>query len=320
MYIMWWHKPLLAKEPIIIRGDWVNSLCAFMLMSSEISGAVDEQALKSETAVKTLFASLHLYSKTPEFDVVTLRQDIENGGYMFQHSPQSCNKLVEAERECAAGDTAFFERRPRIVVTDQGENALPASAAEKIGRRWMLAALAVEEYPFLLKTQGMLGHNTDNGPCVHLKPEELVSARAQNWPGDDLLRNVGGLMVGMILWLSNLCFGGLHAAAWNEHFPSPAEKWLWRTSSLYIGFCGGFWILLNGVALRCKLLNDFWERWMDGEKSWLSNVGIGSLVVGCGGTLCLARCFIVVEAFVSIRSLPGSAYETPGWTQVVPHF
>ena len=59
---------------------------------------------------------------------------------------------------------------------------------------------------------------------------------------------------------------------------------------------------------------------MDGEKRWWSNVGIGVLVVVCGGALCAARCFIVVEAFVSIRSLPASAYETPKWSSILPHF
>ena len=34
----------------------------------------------------------------------------------------------------------------------------------------------------------------------------------------------------------------------------------------------------------------------------------------------MARAFIVIEAFVSIRQLPLAAYETPSWSQIMPHF
>ena len=47
----------------------------------------------------------------------------------------------------------------------------------------------------------------------------------------------------MVLWLANFCYGGIHAAAWNDHFPSEVEKWLWRSSASYIGFCGGLWVV-----------------------------------------------------------------------------
>ena len=31
------------------------------------------------------------------------------------------------------------------------------------------------------------------------------------------------------------------------------------------------------------------------------------------------RCFIVIEAFISLRSLPEQAFQTPSWTQWIPH-
>ena len=49
------------------------------------------------------------------------------------------------------------------------------------------------------------------------------------------------------------------------------------------------------------------------------NVVIGSLVILCGLSFCLARLFIVVEAVISIRNLPAAAYVTPDWTQIFPH-
>lgn len=32
-----------------------------------------------------------------------------------------------------------------------------------------------------------------------------------------------------------------------------------------------------------------------------------------------ARCYIVIEAFASLRSLPSGAYQTAGWAEMWPH-
>lgn len=77
MYAMWWHKPLAPKEPILLRGDWVKALCAYMYMSSEMSGGVDEILIESQTAVNTLFASMRLYSKVPEMDILSFHQSVQ---------------------------------------------------------------------------------------------------------------------------------------------------------------------------------------------------------------------------------------------------
>ena len=166
----------------------------------------------------------------------------------------------------------------------------------------------------------MLQHTLEDRVCIHFKPEQFVADYSRNWPGDDLLRNVDGLMVGIILWSANLIYGAIHAAAWNDHFPSDAEKWMWRASLSYVGFCGGLWVVLNYIVSSSPALNEFSERWMDGEKTWFYNVSLGALVFVCGFSLILTRAFIVVEAFISIRNLPVRAYDTPTWAQVFPHF
>lgn len=85
-------------------------------------------------------------------------------------------------------------------------------------------------------------------------------------------------------------------------------------------FCGALWVILNSAVARWSALNSFWEKWMDGKKSLLQSVGLGAVVFVCGSSLCLARAFIVVEAFMSIRELPVTAYATPEWSDVFPHF
>ena len=357
LYAMWWHKPLAPKEPILLRGDWVKPLCAYMYMSSEMSGEVDENSIESQTAVKTLFASMRLYSKVPEMDMLSYHQsarilDAHNAddlGDTFSETvfssslpnalprgegsnfartlnewPLAIKGLIPAAETCLsesrakllekAASTAFFERRPRV----KGMNLARSCISDTCIRRWALATSAIETYPVIRENHLLHSHHEDR--CLHFRSEEFLVRRVRNWPSDDLLRDVGGLVVGMVLWLACLTYGAVHLSAWNDHFPTVAEQWLWRSSSLYIGFCGGLWIVLNYLAQSFGPLNTFWEKWMDGGGRWWQNFLIGIPVFVCGLSLVLARAFIVIEAFISIRELPAAAYDTPTWTQVFPHF
>ena len=375
MYTMWWYKPLSPKEPILLQGDWVAQLLPFMYSTSDVSGKVDRKHLQSHTVVKTLFASMHLFTKTPELEMLCCRFEIplnssllspgrstdflvddsrlrEDSEALLQ-APEAfilpedsadvhcvsnkpeCKALLDSRRKEKETATAFFERRPRIRMERTDTSALQSS----MNRRAALSQTLDPTYAYrpIITTHVLFQHvlslpqspgSGSEAPsrtaraciCTHFRPAPLVTDYSRNWPSDALLRDVNGLLVGMILWTANLLYGGIHALAWNAHFPSSAEKWLWRASASYIGFCGGLWVALNWIVSGAPRLNEFWERWMDGEKTWLESVSLGLVVFVCGFSLTLARAYIVVEAFLSIRSLPRGAYETPTWTQIFPHF
>lgn len=304
-------------------------------MSSEMSGT--EENRKSHTWVKTIFATLNWFSRIPEVEHICLlmqRPVIDddtnvqgtNDRYLPGHirqAPDSCLSELKARRLEKAANTAFFERRPRVGVTKE----LPSPTSAITQQRWNLAKIAIDLYPSIRQSHTLYAHDTaytnigtPTEQCIHLNPAQLVVPTVQNWPSDDLLRNVSGLLVGIMLWSLNFLYGALHATAWTSHFPSDAEMWLWRVSALYIAFCGGLWIILNYVALLYPPLNAFWERWMDGVSSPVYLAVIGTAVFVCGLSFCLTRGFLLVEAFISIRSLEPGVYETPDWTQIFPHF
>ena len=352
MYAMWWSKPLAPKEPFILRGEWVDAMSAYMYMSSGMSGQANEKLIVSQTMAKTLFAGFHLFSKVPELESMSLHlpkrsEDLtavkDTSDTSSSTAPVSVadnaiqlsslntsnqllpvQGLMPASKICLAETisrklekatgTAFFERRPRI----KGASLSPGNISRTAFNRWALAATAIESYPTI--KEDYLSYSHHHEQCLHFRSEEMLVTRVQNWPWDDLLRNVNGLIVGMILWLACLAYGAIHVTAWNAHFPTLAEQWLWRSSSLYIGFCGGLWIILNYLTQSYQPLNSFWDRWMDGGGKWWQNIIIGVPVLICGLSLVLARAFVVIEAFVSIRELPDGAYKTPTWTQVFPHF
>ncbi len=315
-----------------------------------MSRKANKKSMRSQTMIKTLFASLHLYSTVPEMESLCFTaiaspglqthrsfpqlelnisrdssQDTSDlpstedppspASPIFQLAPKSCATLLKAKQSEKEAATAFFQRRPRVnAVRNTTCRVDPA-----VQRRWSLAAKALKKYSEMLSDCVSFNHQTPNGTCIHYGSQQLVASNSRNWRGDDLLRDVGGLVVGMIFWLANFLYGGIHAAAWNGHFPSDVEKWFWRASACYICFCGGLWVILNFTVSSTPWLNEFWEKWMNGEKKWWHNVIIGTLVFICGLSLMVARAYIMIEAFVSIRQLPARAYETPTWTNIFPH-
>ncbi|KAI4721282.1 hypothetical protein E4T48_02399 [Aureobasidium sp. EXF-10727] len=156
-------------------------------------------------------------------------------------------------------------------------------------------------------------------PWLECSAQHLVSHTASDWPHDGLVRTTGGLIMGTVLWVASIAFSAVHIAAWNAGFPSEAEAWLWRFSSMFIGFSGALWAFLHVFAEMSAAL---WWTWYDvmlGEASLVLTLLVTALCSMCGVMYVLARAFLVVEAFVELRSLPTMAYAIPQWSASIPH-
>ncbi|KAI1395782.1 hypothetical protein F4819DRAFT_500756 [Hypoxylon fuscum] len=348
IYLFWWNKPLFPNEPIILDAEELGPLAAFMYSSSEMSGYLYPRQDKSHTILKTLLVRFRMFSRVPEFETICLRQKFlgEGGepsnpststsvtpGYpgnvmeisqltqtsesFFLKAPQNC-LLDLQERHEKGHNTTFLERRPRIVIDQLGSR--PPSTMDE--NRWLFIQRALQTFPMLYEDRISMSHLVGGTPCIHLKTEQLVADHVQNWPSNDLLRNIDGPIIGMVLWFANVCYGSIHAGGWNDHFPTVTELWLWRASAVYIGFCGGLWVVLNFLLARNPVLNKCCEHWMDGKTttSWWQNLGLGVIIFLSIFGFVLARIFVVVEAAISIRELPASAYQTPDWINLFPHF
>ena len=127
----------------------------------------------------------------------------------------------------------------------------------------------------------------------------------------------------------SLVYGSAHAAAWNAHFPTPTELLLWKVSSVALaaGIPLGFGIYLCGTKYDnvIKRINNLVSRYKRME--WVfykCNKFIGSAFVLFLFSLVLfvvlARLFLVVESFISLRSLPKGSYDVVPWTNYWPHF
>ncbi|KAL8818127.1 MAG: hypothetical protein Q9223_003168 [Gallowayella weberi] len=139
----------------------------------------------------------------------------------------------------------------------------------------------------------------------------------------------------VFLFLFTMAYCGLHFAAWDFDFPTSVERYLWRVASIAICACAFiFWV--------CETYQDGhrlgrWERWyakifhdkrngrIDTMEKLRRNrrfIPVWEVIVMTPVTVVytLARTYIVVEVFLSQRSLPIGAFNSVQWSEFVPHF
>lgn len=145
--------------------------------------------------------------------------------------------------------------------------------------------------------------------------EELLTKSSSNWPEEELPRGTEDLIMRMVLWCASMAYGAVHIAAWNDHFPSSIEKYMWRILAIYIAASGLLWLLINLLAHFSKTIDQYWDKVVALRVHWTSYLVLGFLCSVYGVAYAVARIFLVVEAFITIRKLPVAAYQTPDWTQ-----
>jgi hypothetical protein len=318
VYLLWWNKPSMVYEPTYLIGDWVPAVCSYMYMSSQIS--VWERDRPSMSRGVWLHSELSA--------LAYVKNEAHNQRSLLNSSDTTASAVTDA----VLSEEGHLRPRATIFGSQASMQEIPAfsKASERVCspnvsdiRRWQLAVAAIQQYPAiaarLLPAEPSSTTSTEQGMVYSFLTEELVTEYSSNWPSEHLLRGTGGLVMGMILWTASMAFGAIHLSAWHDHFPSVAEAWLWRASALWIASSGGLWMLINLLAKTFPWIDRFWDSVIAFKVNWMAG---GLLIVVCGfcGIAYLAsRIYLLIEAFISLRALPPRAYETPNWTQVLPH-
>jgi predicted transporter len=94
---------------------------------------------------------------------------------------------------------------------------------------------------------------------------------------------------------------------------------MWHSSSIFITWSDFLWFTINLLAHLSNSIDAYWERVLAFQASRVSYLTLGSLCLMCGMAYAFARVYLVVEAFVSMRQMPLTAYTTPNWAQIIPH-
>ena len=342
-YLLWWNKPRQIYEPTNLEGEWVRPLCAYMYMSSQISGRRSPHAaLLRRTWYDPELSSVAFCipgvpnqpskatSNGPRDDAIedALARNpdlIHNDDRRETSTPGESYEHADGAFELGRFSRCLGQREPEDCersFSSSGDIEQACSPASIQLLRWKVAEVAVQKYLMIRQRFTTKQYATEeNKQVARLESvtEELLTARVSNWPSEDLLRGTRGLVMGMILWFASMAYGAVHLAAWNEHFPSNLEAWMWRSSSVYITWSGFLWVVINLLAHLSTSINNYWERVLVFQASRASHFIIGLLCSMCGIAYVFARVYLVLEALISIRQLPLTAYETPDWAQIIPH-
>jgi hypothetical protein len=170
--------------------------------------------------------------------------------------------------------------------------------------------------------------------------KEFFVNEVPNWPSGAGFISKSSYSIFSSIALAVGLYGGLHACAWKSHFPTPIERVLGCTSSVLVAASGSLSLILIIIdrlpSLGKKSYIEWWWKAVQGKgegeeklvRSCLTVevivafilllVLVVPLVVGILAYV-PARMFLVVEAFISLRDLPIQVYQTPDWTQLIPH-
>ena len=272
IYILWWHKPKEVKEPTVIRGTSMPSVCAFFYMSSRISGPTPDRKLHLAKWTKPEITN-YVWDTNGDLELL---HHIPKRSYSIKHSCILEN--LEDDTRCG-----FLRESHASPVHDSGcdaaaaANILPSLPTIPVPGdnphlqriRQYLASQALRSFPALqgdALAPSSSALTTTSSPTSfrppRLAPRQLLSAQASDWPSDYYLPGIAGQLMGMILWLSAVGYGAVHAAAWSEYFPTPAERLLWRFSSIYITGASAFWLVLNALAFRAPWAKEWYHRFV----------------------------------------------------------
>ena len=105
-----------------------------------------------------------------------------------------------------------------------------------------------------------------------------------------------------LLVLCPAVFGAIHVASWNIKLLSNVEQWLWRASAIYC-FAAG---MMNSLV---AYLHKWSRNWSGKLGSTLETFKIHAIYATFLFYV-IARIFMIVEVFLSLRALPASAYES----------
>ena len=329
LYVIWFSKPHKVHEPIALKGPWARPWGALLAMCSswngkcginaEVSQLIFYQRSIEELSPSTPPAETQRPSSEVQVssDLLTRRKanrspwiyrqpnsPINNTEYILdsrclRDSPDNSVLVIEGESLGATG----FGPRPYYSPDTQGRRTRVLSVDPISLTRLQLASQCLDKHPEILQ------RGEDTGTGVYLRDlcieNNYVLPEAPEWTDNSFARR-HKIKGKFILCLASGVFGGLHALAWNSLFASSLERALWRLSAVMIASSGVFASLyitvekLSGTSLR------------NGPCLSLVSV-VFYLYIG-------ARLFLLIECFVSLRSLSPKAYETPNWVQLIPHF
>ena len=144
-------------------------------------------------------------------------------------------------------------------------------------------------------------------------------------PGQEGFMLATGALIGTI-------FGAVHLSAWNLEFPSKADMWLWRSSSIATTVIPGVYALMAVFAVFIPEPMDKSEQTQPTpqkafrDQPWYLQIliALGFCIAVSGAAAIMIAYFggrgiLLVEMIRTLFYLPPRTYLTPSWSIDIPH-
>ncbi|KAK3369656.1 hypothetical protein B0T24DRAFT_533274 [Lasiosphaeria ovina] len=336
LYALWWKKPVDITDPTAVLGEWTPSLRETMLVFSRQHellspppGATEEHEQSQVWALPEIDNFIILEtttdSGTPGVSTRTandenherrLHSAADEPELMIGHKPNS--SLTRFVRANCDPEEAYFTlgagtlERWRNIRQNLVEN-------RAIWDRYK-SPLTDDSQPLQLPQ----GYTAWEYPMTEFGYRSFVAQRVRNASSADLC-STGHVRVGLACSvLVALAYSGLHLASWGYDFPSDFERWAWRLSACFLVLPSIAVFCFPGLRERGHISNqppplDYAPEHEPSEAMLCLEISGALVTVVIIVAYILARVFLFFEALISLRRVSIKVYESPVWTQLLPH-
>lgn len=231
-------------------------------------------------------------------------------GVNFTINPSTAHHLASYYHEKLRtyfGRERFYPDRKLIITLSRADV-----------KRWKMAS------EFLVSISGIA--DKDLFKDIQRLPPNYLAAKVPEWAGSSYyaLHPDSHYRIMITLATASAAYGGLHLSSWNSYFSTVVERWLWMSSSIFVVFFGCIPVtyLFSSYlsSIITKQLPRFTRELRENERIIILRHSLIVILLGIGCLLyCFVRGFIVVEAFIALRQLPLDYYDTPVWSNLIPH-
>lgn len=347
MYAFWFEKPLDIGEASLVQvSQALESFIAIIFLYSEPfhATALDGLDKHNKAIINILPASLqHCEERTPPATSILALASfpydfLESLPKLYYYFPENLPTNVKLAQFwiSPAENRHIGITLPRPLVTcalvarrytghipalDADGNGFALLATERLENEDLLRADLVEPLDHWLVA-----------PMVKLAQLRLSILKAAE------LHPKHRIWTLISMFLVQAIYGGVNLPAWEALFPSRPEQMLWRASCILIAtfmIAASLDVMLfttivsfgnflspkdrvrNSDLIRKKIISRIWGRLWEIILIW------GLLILFAFLLLVLAtaaaRCHIVVESFISLRTVPTGAYKAIDWADYIPH-
>jgi hypothetical protein len=125
-------------------------------------------------------------------------------------------------------------------------------------------------------------------------------------PMDEFDDLQGFLLPFAIEALVGTVFGAIHCAAWNAHFPTAVEMWMWRS-------CSSLIVAIPVIIVLATVLVSLTDR--DEPVQAMLEIGFYVSI----SLYVIARLVLIILPLIASRSLPTGAFVDVNWSTYIPH-